>query len=107
MANIAPPEHQAAARSLRQMMGAYRDHEDLVSIGAYRRGSNPLVDQAIDLQEAINLYLQQAVEESSSVDVARDQLIQLMRIAEQRRANLAAQEAATQPALNPPPEQRA
>ncbi len=107
MANIAPPEHLAAARSLRQMMGAYRDHEDLVSIGAYRRGSNPLVDQAIDLQEAINLYLQQAVEESSSVDVARDQLIQLMRIAEQRRANLVAQEAATQPALNPPPEQRA
>lgn len=107
MSNIASPEHLAAARSLRQMMGAYRDHEDLVSIGAYRRGSNPLVDQAIDLQEAINLYLQQAVEESSSVKVARDQLMQLIRIAEQQRANLAAQAAASQPAMNPPPEQRA
>lgn len=107
MSHIVGPDHLAAARNLRQLMGAYRDHEDLISIGAYRRGSNPLVDQAIEMQDTIQLYLQQAISEASSVDVARDQLMQLIRVSEQRRANQAAQAtAATQP-LSPPPEQRA
>ncbi len=107
MSSITNPEHLAAAKVLRQMLGAYRDHEDLISIGAYRRGSNPLVDQAIEMQEVIELYLQQSVDEPSSVDVARDQLLQLVHIAEQRKANLAAQAAAAPQALASPPEQRA
>ena len=45
------------------MMAAYRDHEDLISVGAYRRGGNRLVDAAIDMQDDINRFLRQSVEE--------------------------------------------
>ena len=57
----------------------YRDHEDLISIGAYRRGANPTVDVAIDMQEAINDFLRQRVDEPSSVERASEALVELAR----------------------------
>jgi flagellum-specific ATP synthase len=57
----------------------YRDHEDLITIGAYRRGSNPQVDLAIEMREEINRFLTQRREESSTLDSARSALVQLGR----------------------------
>jgi flagellum-specific ATP synthase len=45
------------------LLAAYRDHEDLISIGAYRRGANRAVDAAIDMQDEINRYLRQRIDE--------------------------------------------
>ena len=61
------------------MLAAYRDHEDLISIGAYRRGSNRLVDLAIDMLPAINVYLRQSVDEPSSIEQSGDSLLELVR----------------------------
>ncbi len=41
MPDIASPEHLNAAQTIRELMAVYRDHEDLISIGAYRQGVPP------------------------------------------------------------------
>ncbi|MEX2026934.1 MAG: flagellum-specific ATP synthase FliI, partial [Pirellulaceae bacterium] len=68
---------QAAAMTVRQLLAAYRDHEDLISIGAYRAGANPAVDTAIVMREEIHRYLRQTVQDGSSVESARHELLKL------------------------------
>jgi FliI/YscN family ATPase len=79
MPDMTDEEHRRATYSLRELLGAYRDHQDLISIGAYRRGTNKTVDAAIRMQDAINRYLRQLIEEPSSMADARRQLIELDR----------------------------
>jgi len=79
MNDIVSPEHRAAAQTIRELLAVHRDHEDLISIGAYRSGANPLVDTAIAMREEIQRYLRQAIEQRSSVENARDELIALAR----------------------------
>lgn len=75
--DVTDEEHRPAIYAIRDLLGAYRDHEDLISIGAYHRGSNKLVDAAIDLQDEINCYLRQPVEQPSTLAEARQQLLRL------------------------------
>jgi FliI/YscN family ATPase len=75
--DVAPPEQRAAAQTIRELLSAYRDHEDLISIGAYRSGANPTVDVAIAMREEILRFLRQAIEERSSVETARGELVKL------------------------------
>jgi flagellum-specific ATP synthase len=75
--DLASPEHAATAQTIRELLAAYRDHEDLISIGAYRSGANPTVDAAIVMRDEINRYLRQAVGDGSSVATARAQLMEL------------------------------
>lgn len=79
MPDVTDEEHREATYAIRDLMGAYRDHQDLISIGAYRRGSNAAVDAAIEMQEDLNRFLRQAVEQPSSLDDARRQLVALGR----------------------------
>ncbi len=77
MVDVTSDEHQQAAARLRELAAVYRDHEDLISIGAYRRGANAMVDRAIDMQPSIAEFLRQKVDEPSSVDRARQALLAL------------------------------
>jgi len=77
MPAITAPQHREAALAVRELMAVYRDHEDLISIGAYRHGANPAVDAAIALREEVDGFLRQRVDERSSYETARDQLLQL------------------------------
>jgi len=63
MNQITASDHQATAGWLRDLLATYRDAEDLVNIGAYKRGSNARIDQALDMIEAIRTYLQQGIAE--------------------------------------------
>lgn len=65
---IASPEHKAAAGAMRNMMSVYKDNEDLISIGAYKSGANPALDQAMAHIDTINAFLAQEVGESYSFD---------------------------------------
>ena len=60
---IAPREIQEAGRSLRRLMAAHKEKEDLIAIGAYQAGSDPLVDRARQLSPQIDAFLQQATGE--------------------------------------------
>lgn len=70
MERVATPGHRDAARRLRELLAAHADARDLISIGAYVRGSDPLVDTAIDLVPAINAYLRQPAAEVTPFDDA-------------------------------------
>ncbi len=67
MPDVATPEHIEAVRTIRRVMAAYREHADLISIGAYQRGSNPLVDLAIQRKGEIDALLRQTMREGSTV----------------------------------------
>ncbi len=61
---ITTPERRSHARELRRLMAAHRDARDLIEIGAYVRGANPLVDRAVALQDVIDAFLRQDVAET-------------------------------------------
>jgi flagellum-specific ATP synthase len=77
MPDVTTAQHQEAARAIRQLLAAYREHADLISIGAYQRGANPMVDLAIERKEEIDKLLQQAVGERCTLDETRKALLQL------------------------------
>jgi flagellum-specific ATP synthase len=74
---ICSGEVRDAGQRLRSALAAMRDKEDLISIGAYQRGTDPLLDSAIELRPRIDAFLRQAVDEPSTVDDADAQLLGL------------------------------
>ena len=75
---IATREQRALTRELRELLAAYRDAKDLVEIGAYARGSNPVVDRALDLKPMIDAFLRQDVSEVCTAEDAWAQLRALL-----------------------------
>jgi flagellum-specific ATP synthase len=63
---IASPEHRSLAAKLREALATYQNAEDLINIGAYQRGSNPKIDEAIALLEPIHAYLKQRRDERTT-----------------------------------------
>jgi flagellum-specific ATP synthase len=68
MHNITSVEHQKLSRKLKQLNSRYMRSVDLINVGAYEAGSDGVLDQAIARHEQIELFLQQAISERSSVD---------------------------------------
>ena len=60
MTDIVPPEVMANAAKARDILATYRDAEDLITIGAYKRGQNPRIDYAVDRIDRLNAFLKQA-----------------------------------------------
>jgi flagellum-specific ATP synthase len=60
MSDIADPEHLAAAQALRRLWSAYEDNRDLILMGAYAVGSDPLIDEAIARRPELLGFLRQA-----------------------------------------------
>jgi FliI/YscN family ATPase len=56
---IATPRQQLAATKMRRALAAYRDAEDLIQLGAYVSGSNPILDTSIRLRPELLDFLQQ------------------------------------------------
>ena len=77
MADIVPREQREAATTIRELISVYHENEDLISIGAYRKGSHPQVDAAIQMKPEIDRFLRQAVEESSDMATTNKDLLQL------------------------------
>ncbi len=69
MHSIVSMEHRTLAQQFRRIHSCYEQHRDLISVGAYRRGSDPDVDRAIALRPAMESFLQQQPE--AAVDVQR------------------------------------
>ena len=67
---ITTSAQRSLSRELRALMAAYREARDLVEIGAYARGTNPLVDRAIDLRELIDAFLRQNMAEQTTLEQA-------------------------------------
>ncbi|WAH99081.1 FliI/YscN family ATPase [Arthrobacter sp. MMS18-M83] len=70
-------DRTALAASLRRVLAARRSAQDLIDVGAYHRGSNPLVDAALDHEAAINGFLQQGMDESTPYSESWPELFRL------------------------------
>jgi FliI/YscN family ATPase len=69
--------HRHAANLLLQLEAAWREKEDLILVGAYQKGTDPLVDAAIGLREALLSFLRQPPSESTDMDDSINRLRQL------------------------------
>ena len=61
---ICSEEHKNAAGRLRETLAKYEEAEDLINIGAYVKGSNPKVDEAVDKIDEVNSFLRQRTDEN-------------------------------------------
>jgi len=52
----------------RESMATYEDMEELIRLGAYRKGSDPLVDRAIELRPDLEAFLNQTKAENSTIE---------------------------------------
>ena len=68
MADIVSDEHKRLAARVRDVMGIYEKNADLVSVGAYKAGTNPRLDYALGKMDGINQFLTQGVDEAFSYE---------------------------------------
>jgi flagellum-specific ATP synthase len=74
MRDIVGPDHLKAAANMRSVLATYKSVEDLISIGAYVKGSNPTVDKAIQRLDAVKTFLIQSREEDAKWSETTDRL---------------------------------
>ena len=78
MQDITDAPWRAHIRKLKQLMAAYSAQRDLIAIGAYQRGSDPVVDEALTRWPAIQAFLGQDVREAADVDASRAALARVL-----------------------------
>jgi flagellum-specific ATP synthase len=74
---IVTPEIREAGTRLRSALASYREKEDLISIGAYQPGTDPLLDAAIALRPAMDGFLRQTIDDLTTADQADHALLSL------------------------------
>jgi flagellum-specific ATP synthase len=74
---VVTPGVRAAGNEVRRLMAAYREKADLIAIGAYQQGTDPLTDAAIQARDPIDGFLRQSVDTPSSAEEADAALTQL------------------------------
>jgi flagellum-specific ATP synthase len=79
MPNVVSEEHLSAARRIRQVYSTYQRNKDLVSIGAYSRGTDPRIDLSINAEPAINAFLQQGLNTVLNYDESLEAMMTLGR----------------------------
>jgi flagellum-specific ATP synthase len=112
--DLSGPDEKKARQTIRELLATYAENEDLVTIGAYRKGANRTLDAAVEMREAINNFLKQMVEQTAPLDVVRRDMLALANQCQLRlagamapvavaQAPLAAQAAAPPPAAKKRP----
>lgn len=77
MNSIASKEHKAAAGKLKNVMATYQEAEDLINIGAYKKGSNREIDYAVSKIDAVNQFLRQGTMEKFNFEEEEKMLEEL------------------------------
>ena len=99
---VTSPETREAATEVRKLLAAYRDKEDLIAIGAYQPGSDPVADAAIAARPAILDFLRQRQDDPSDAAGADALLGELTGFAPPPMAM--AEPAPVAPGAAPPPQ---
>ncbi len=79
---VSTPEQNQWAGAIREWMAVYAQAEDLINIGAYSKGSNGKIDQAIAVHDRIDQFLRQGVDEHSDYAATLAQMHSIVRAAE-------------------------
>jgi flagellum-specific ATP synthase len=77
MNDIVSPAHRAAAMALRSALATYAENEDLIAIGAYQRGTNPAIDDALARIGDVRRYLAQGLDEGAPFEESQRLLAEL------------------------------
>ena len=78
MHDIAGPEHQQTALRFRQLYSTYRQNSDLIAVGAYQKGSDPRIDEAMEFQPRLLDFLRQSNSSAVSLEESLEQLHALL-----------------------------
>lgn len=74
MSSIVDSEHKEASGKLKNVLATYQEAEDLINIGAYKKGSNSNIDYAIEKIDSVNEFLLQRTHEKFSFEEILEQL---------------------------------
>jgi flagellum-specific ATP synthase len=78
MNQIADREHKQIAQEIRALISTYEENNELIQIGAYKRGTNPEIDRAISYYHKIQAFLKQDIQEyrtrNESIDMMKELL---------------------------------
>jgi len=77
---LATPNHKEAARAIREALASLERSSDLIQLGAYVQGSNPLLDNVLRNRSQIDDFLRQDAEETSGIDDTLGQMQSLASI---------------------------
>ena len=80
MQNLLDPQDLKMANRFRRLWSLYQQNQDLIQVGAYEAGSNPDLDQAIRLREAMENFLRQDMHISQDAHTTRQGIQSLMQV---------------------------
>jgi flagellum-specific ATP synthase len=78
MPNIVPKSHLQLMQRFKQTQSLYQDNRDLITIGAYRAGSDPAIDRAIERNPHMKQFVRQDLDEAVMFEQSSQQLQALM-----------------------------
>ncbi|NWL16984.1 flagellar protein export ATPase FliI [Pseudoalteromonas sp. Scap03] len=78
MPQVVSEPHMQQARVLKQVYSMYQQNKDMITLGAYQKGSDQMLDQAINMMPRVNAFLQQGMRDVISYDDGLQGLAQLL-----------------------------
>lgn len=78
MPHVVSDDHLKMAYSLKQIYALYQQNKDLISVGAYTKGSDPAIDQSISLMPGVKAFLQQSLRENVDIVSSYQQMHQAL-----------------------------
>ncbi|WMN59397.1 flagellar protein export ATPase FliI [Pseudoalteromonas xiamenensis] len=78
MPQVVSESHMLQARTVKQIYSLYQQNRDMVTLGAYQRGSDPALDQAINMMPSVKHFLQQGMKDVITYDDCLQGLAQLL-----------------------------
>ena len=78
MPQVVSEAHMQQARVLKQVYSMYQQNKDMITLGAYQKGTDPMLDQAINMIPRVNQFLQQGMKDVISYDDGLQGLAQLL-----------------------------
>ena len=83
MRSVASKEHSSAAGRFRDLLATYMRAEDMINIGAYKRGANPKIDDSLDHIDEFTSFMRQGVEDRCGYEDAVGRLVKIAGVAEE------------------------
>jgi flagellum-specific ATP synthase len=83
MPHVVDATHLQQAQQFKQMYSSYRQNQDLISVGAYSRGSDPQIDEAIAIYPALQQVLRQGMDEAVNWQQSVERLQQISELRKQ------------------------
>ena len=83
MSSIVSDDQKQYAQEFKHLMSVYSKNQDLISVGAYVAGNDPILDRAVQLHDLLLAFLRQGTEESIDFANALNQLSQIFSLSQQ------------------------